>query len=304
MDLSSTQSPPRIERLFQQYRQGTVETLRPLVLAHYPALSHSHQDEYRKMMELSAKMTVVGHACAAISGYEYDERRQAISHLFGGCCFLADSFIDDFGLEAAKDYLHRLERLLTHGWFDIRSPREELFYVIVARLFAERDVLNMDLRQAILLLLRAQQRDVELRADLRSLRGFPRRRQLDLLREIARNRSGHAIVVLTGFLVPRIPTVCLHYIFLAGSIIMHIDDHGDHYTDLHYHRVTYMNQVSHPAKVLGGIVRSGLKLLLKGLPEGSGRDILIEFLTKYYVTRLRKHRALKAKRELAWAVYE
>lgn len=301
---ASVQSASHIERLFQQYRQGTVETLHPLVLAHYPALYHARQDEYRKMMELSAKMTVVGHACAAISGYEYDERRQMIGHLFGGCCFLADSFIDDFGMEAAEDFLDRLEGLLTQGWFDIRSPREELFYVIIARLFAERDVLNADLRQAILLLLRAQQRDVALRSQLGSFRRLPRRQQLDILREIARNRSGHAIVVLTGFLVPNIPSVYLRYIFLAGSIIMHIDDHGDHYTDLHYHRVTYMNQVSHPAKVLGRIVQSGMKRLLEGLPEGRGRDILIEFLTKYYLTRLRKHRALKAQRQVAWAVYE
>lgn len=293
-----------IERLYHRYRRGTVETLHPLVLAHYPALYRTHQDEYRKMMELSAKMTVVGHACAEISGYAYDERRQMIAHLFGGCCFLADSFIDDFGMAAAEAYLGRLERLLTDGWFDARTPREELFYVIIARLFAERNVLNVDLRQAILLLLRAQQRDVRLRGELRSFRRTSRRRQLGLLREIARNRSGHAILVLTGFLVPRIPSVVLRYIFLAGSIIMHIDDHGDHYSDLHYRRVTYMNQVSCPAKTLGRIVRSGIRELLTGLPEGNGRNILVEFLTKYYVTRLKKHRAVKAQRAVAWAVYE
>jgi hypothetical protein len=304
MPLASVQSQTRIERLFQQYRQGTMDTLRPLVLAHYPALYHSHQDEYRKMMELSAKMTVVGHACSAISGYDYDRRRQAISHLFGGCCFLADSFIDDFGMEIAEEYLRRLEVLLTEGWFDIRSPREELFYVVIARLFAERDVLNLDLRQAILLLLRAQQRDVALRADLRAFRRLPRHQQLDTLREIARNRSGHAILVLTRFLVPSIPSAYLRCIFLSGSLIMHIDDHGDHYTDLYYQRVTYMNQVVRPARVLGRMVQSGLKQLVGGLPSGEGRDILIEFLTKYYMTRLKKHRALKAQREMAWAVYE
>lgn len=294
----------KIERLYQAYRRGTVETLHPLVLAHYPALYQAHRDEYRKMMELSAKMTVVGHACAEISGYAYDQRRQMIAHLFGGCCFLADSFIDDFGMAAADDYLSRLERLLTDGWFEIKTPREELFYVIIARLFAERDVLNADLRQAILLLLRAQQRDVRLRGTLRSFRRTSRRQQLELLREIARNRSGHAILVLTGFLVPKIPSVVLRYIFLAGSIIMHIDDHGDHYSDLHYRRVTYMNQLASPAKTLGRIVRSGMRELLDGLPKGNGRDILVEFLTKYYVTRLKKHRAVKAQRTVAWAVYE
>jgi hypothetical protein len=52
------------------------------------------------------------------------------------------------------------------------------------------------------------------------------------------------------------------------------------------------------------MVQSGLKQLVGGLPSGEGRDILIEFLTKYYMTRLKKHRALKAQREMAWAVYE
>jgi len=224
--------------------------------------------------------------------------------LFGGCCFLADSFIDDFGMDAAQDYLRRLEVLLTQGWFEIRTDREQLFYVIIARLFAERDVLEPDLRQAILLLLHAQQRDVAFRSSVRSFRRLSRRRQLDTLREIARNRSGHAIVVLTGFLVPHIPLAHLSLIFLAGSLIMHIDDHGDHYTDLYYHRLTYMNQVRYPVRTLGRIFRSDIKRLAADLPAGVGREIMIEFLAKYYVTRLKKHRMLKAQRELAWAVYE
>ena len=34
---------------------------------------------------------------------------------FGGCCFLADSFIDDFGPDATREYLERIELLLTTG---------------------------------------------------------------------------------------------------------------------------------------------------------------------------------------------
>jgi hypothetical protein len=302
--LCGAQNKSRIDLLFEQYRRSTVQTLQPLVLANYPVLYYAHSDEYRKMMELSAKMTVVGHACAEIAGYAYDERRQMIGHLFGGCCFLADSFIDDFGMDAARDYLRRLEVLLTEGWFEIRTAREQLFYVIIARLFAERDVLDSDLRQAILLLFDAQQRDVAFRSSLRSFHRLSRRRQLSILREIARNRSGHAIVVLTEFLVPRVPLRHLSLIFLAGSLIMHIDDHGDHYTDLYYHRLTYMNQITYPVRTLRRIFRSDIKRLAAGLPAGIGREIMIEFLTKYYVTRLKKHRMLKAQRQLAWAVYE
>ena len=36
------------------------------------------QGEYRKMLELSAKMNVVGHACTEIAGRVYDTRRQTI----------------------------------------------------------------------------------------------------------------------------------------------------------------------------------------------------------------------------------
>jgi len=45
----------------------------------------------------------------------------------------ADSFIDDFGEAATRDYLDRLEVLLTEGWFEPRTDREKLFFVIVSR---------------------------------------------------------------------------------------------------------------------------------------------------------------------------
>ena len=121
------------------------------------------QDEYRKMFELSTKMNLVGHACTEIAGYEYDRRRQTIGTLFGACCFLADSFIDDFGEAATREYIDRLGLLLTEGWFEMRTDRERLFYVIVSRLFAERDILDPTIRQAILHLYQAQKQDVELR---------------------------------------------------------------------------------------------------------------------------------------------
>ena len=116
------------------------------------------------MLELSAKMNVVGHACTEIFGHDYDERRQEIGSLFGACCFLADSFIDDFGEEATREYLERLEVLLTEGWFHLRTDRERLFFAIIpSRLFAERDLMHPTVRQAILQLYAAQKLDVDLR---------------------------------------------------------------------------------------------------------------------------------------------
>ena len=300
-------SQPRsshLDKLFGRYRKHVVTCLNPLVSAYYPALEKVHKEEYRKMMELSAKMTVVGHACAEISGFPYDARRQMIGSLFGGCCFLTDSFIDDFGLETATDYLDRIDTLLTRGWFEIRSDRERLFYVIISRLFAERDVLDPMLRQAILLLFQAQKRDVGFRVRPEKIRGLPRHEQLRILKENARNRSGHAIVALTGFLVPAVPLETLSLLFLAGSLIMHIDDHGDCYSDLHYQRLTYLNQVADPERTVRRIFQDGITRLRQELPDGHGRELMVAFLTKYFVTRLKKHRLQKAHRELAWAVYD
>ena len=293
-----------LDQLFVQYRKHVVTCLNPLVSEYYPALATEHKEEYRKMLELSAKMTVVGHACSEIAGFPYDARRQMIGSLFGGCCFLADSFIDDFGLEAAKNYVDRMGTLLRSGWFEIQSDRERLFYVIISRLFAERDVLDPMLRQAILLLFQAQSRDVAFRANPESIRKRPRQEQLRILKENARNRSGHAIVALTGFLVPTVPLETLSLIFLAGSLIMHIDDHGDCYSDLHYHRLTYLNQVADPERTLRRIFEGSITKIRHGLPAGPGRELMIAFLTKYFVTRLKKHRLQKTHRELAWAVYD
>ena len=303
MYVSQPLSTP-LDHLFAHYRNQVMSFLTPLILNNYPDLHHGKPEEYRKMMELTAKMTVVGHACSEIAGFPFDERRQHIAMLYGACCFLADSFIDDFGQQAAEDYIDRLELLLTKGWFEIRTEREKLFYVIIARLFAERNVLDPLLRQAIMRLFHAQKRDVIFRANPEQLFSLTRRQQLRLLQENARNRSGHAILVLTGFLVPDVPLTILPLIYLAGSLIMHIDDHGDCYSDLHYRRVTYLNQVADPERTLRRIYRRNMARLWEGLPAGEGRDLLVAFLAKYFRTRLKKHRLQKAHRELAWAVYD
>src|SRR5262245_40990212 len=107
-------SPPtmrRVDALIQSYRKRVVGTLQPLVESYYPELLSNPDNEYRKMVELSTKMTLVGHASTESAGHSYDARRRTIASLFGGCCFLADSFIDDFGEEAARDYLQRFEVL-------------------------------------------------------------------------------------------------------------------------------------------------------------------------------------------------
>jgi hypothetical protein len=293
----------QVDTLIRGYRAEVVACLEPAARAHYPELLEGADDEYRKMVELSTKMTLVGHACCEIAGYPYDERRRTIAGLFGGCCFLADGFIDDFGPDATRDYLERLELMLQTGWFDVRSGRERLFYAIVGRLFAARDVLDPILRQAILLLFEAQKRDTELRltggaADL------PRRERLSLLRRCARDRSGHAITVLTGFVVPEIDLAILPYLFTAGALIMHIDDHGDCYSDLRHGRLTYLNQVRSPASTLRRIFDQHIARLHAGLPPGPGRDLMIAFLTRYFLTRLEKHRLQRERSESAWAVYE
>lgn len=294
----------RVDRLIARYRTIVADQLAPLVQTYNPAMMTQAQNEYRKMLELSAKMNVVGHACTEISGRDYDERRQRIGSLFGACCFLADSFIDDFGEEATRDYLERLEVLLTEGWFELRTDRERLFYVIMSRLFAERDVLHLTVRQTILQLYTAQRQDVELRATRPGLRGRQDRAQLNSLKRCARNRSGHAILVLSAFLLPDLPLTYLTQMFGAGALIMYIDDHGDCYSDLQSHRITFMNQVKHPERTLKAIFHLYVKQLASGLPPGDGRDLLIAFLTRYYLTRVEKHRQQKIKGGSAWAVYE
>jgi hypothetical protein len=292
----------RVDRLIQRYRPDVRTTLEPLVRSCYPALLQNRRNEYRKMVELSTKMTVVGHAATTVLGHPYDRRRRRIASLFGGCCFLADSFIDDFGDEAAHDYLDRFEVLLTRGWFHARSDRERLFYVIITRLFLERHVLQPALRQALLLLYEAQRRDVEMRSAVP--RRALNRRHLRDLKLCARDRSGHAILVLSSFLVPDIPLAHRTPIFTAGSLIMHIDDHGDAFADLRDRRVTYMNQMRNPARTLRHIYEQAVSRLVGELPSNAGRELLVAFLTRYFLTRLQKHRQQRKIEGASWAVYE
>lgn len=301
---SDPSAQARLNDLFKRYRSGVGDCLEPLVRQYNPAMLEGGQAEYRKMLELSAKMNVVGHACTEIGGFEYDERRHTIGSLYGACCFLADSFIDDFGEEATSDYLERLDTLLTDGWFEPKTDRERLFFVIAARLFAQRDVLHPIVRQSVLQLYMAQREDVELRATRRTGAGRLGRGQLDRLKRCARNRSGHAILVLSAFLLPELPLSYLARMFWAGALIMYIDDHGDHWSDLKDNRLTFMNQVSRPERTLKRLFQTHIRQLATSLPDGDGRDLLIAFLTRYYLTRIEKHRKQRAEGGSAWAVYE
>jgi hypothetical protein len=294
----------RLDQLFKRYRAGVNTCLEPLARQYYPTMLTEARDEYRKMLELSAKMNVVGHACTEISGHQYDSRRQTIGSLFGACCFLADSFIDDFGEQATRNYLDRLEVLLTQGWFEPRTDRETLFYIILCRLFAERDILRPMVRQAVLQLYVAQKHDVDLRKSPSGSDREFRRARLNILKRCARNRSGHAILALSGFLLPDLPLAYFTKLFGAGALIMYIDDHGDCYSDLQSNRITFMNQVRHPERALKGLFQTHVKQLAFDLPASEGRDLLIAFLTRYYLTRIEKHRQQKLKGGSAWAVYE
>jgi hypothetical protein len=301
----ATAGVPDLDELIRSQRKRVEKNLSNLVRRYYPAmLTTSDGFEYRKMVELCSKMSLVGLACTQIAGYPFDARRLWISSLFGACCFLGDSFLDDFGEAAAREYLDRYELLITRGWFQIRNERERLFYVILSRLFAERDVLDVMLRQAIVGLYLSQKRDVEMRTELPEARLVPRRRQLHLLRECARDRSGHAITVLSLLLVPDLPLRHHSLIYAAGSLIMHIDDHGDCHFDHYYNRLTFMNQVKDPVRALRGIFGRSIARIKAGLPESAGRDLLIAFLYRYYRTRLRKHRLEKSRGAWSWTVYE
>jgi len=292
----------RLSRLAERYRAEVKEVLGPLVAAYYPALAAAEGPEYRKMLELSAKMALVGHACTEIAGETFDAGRRRLAILFGGCCFLADSFLDDFGEEAARAYLARFERLLASGWFEIRTPRERLFYVTVALMFTERDVLAPLLRQAILALHGAQAEDVMRRLEPWRMEGLARGRQLRLLRRSARNRSGHAILLLAIFLVQNVALSYLAGLFTAGGLIMFIDDHGDCHADLREGRVTYMNRLRDPERALRRIYAGHCRRIEASLAPGRGRTLLLEFLGHYYRSRLAKHRAQRAGGG-AWDVY-
>jgi hypothetical protein len=289
----------RVAALITRYRARAREILYPLVMAHYPAMLGGDGAEYRKMLELCTKMMVVGHACTEILDHDYDERRQTVAGLYGACCFVADSFLDDFGDDAAEHYVARFGELLATGWFELTSDRERLFYAVVARLFAERDILEPVARQAVALLHRAQAQDVAMR---RAGADSPGR--LAELKACARNRSGHALLVLCAFLVPQVPLERLAGLFAAGALVMYIDDHGDSRADLADRRITYMNQVARPERTLRTLFHAHVDRLHRELPAGSGRDLLVAFLTRYYVTRVEKNRHQRRQGASAWAVYE
>lgn len=306
MDLANAPWQPdatareRVGALIARYRERAREILYPLVLSHYPAMLAGDAIEYRKMIELSTKMMVVGNACSEVLGHDFDERRQTIAGLFGCCCFIGDSFLDDFGDEVARNYVERFGELLATGWFELGTDRERLFYALIARLFSERDVLHPIARQAIAQLHRAQARDVAMRArDDLSSPG-----KLAELKTCARNRSGHAILVLCAFLVPEVPLARLGTLFAAGALVMFIDDHGDSYADLGDRRFTYMNQIARPESTLRRLFLEHITRLHRELPAGPGRDLMIAFLTRYYVTRVEKNRNQRRQAGGAWAVYE
>jgi hypothetical protein len=295
--------PGRIKALARTYRSEVRDTIAPLIAAWYPALATSH-NEYAKMIEQSTKFTLVGHACTALAGCEFDARRRRIAILYGCGCFLADSFLDDFGPDAARSYLQRFNLLLSSGWFETHTERERMFYAVLVRLFSERDMLDPLLRQAIVRLHRAQSLDVGLRLDPAYLGALPPQRRRALLKRYARDRGGHCIVVLTTFLVPSLPLRMLALVLSAGALFMFIDDHGDCFTDRRDGRLTYMNQVQRPEQVLHRIVFAHFTHLVAGLPANEGRDLLLSFLLRYYLTRLDKHRLLRGKAGSAWDAFE
>jgi hypothetical protein len=293
-----------VDSLMKTYRERVRATLVPLVERYCPSIAKGPGIEIEKMLELSAKMTMVGHACAEVAGAGFDAHRMTISTLYGGCCFLADSFIDDYGDEAARDYVSRFERLLTKGWFDIRNDREELFYVIISRLFSRRNAFDPMVRQAILSLFRAQRRDIFLRLDAPSLRALPRRTQLRVLKLCARDRSGHGILVLAHFVAPGMSLTCHGLLYLSGALIMYIDDHGDYFADKRCNRITYINQVAFPESTLRKMHADTMRRLTGELPENNGKRLLCTFLYRYFTTRIEKHNREREKGGLSWSVYE
>jgi hypothetical protein len=294
----------KVDCLIQDCRGRVESCLRPVVQAHCPSLLADNAVEYRKMIELTSKMTLVGLTCTRIAGYRFDRRRIRMASLFGACCFLADSFIDDYGEPLARDYLQRYELLLQKGLFEVRSDREKLFYVVLARLFTERDVLDAMLRQAICGLFLSQKADVELRSGVPKMRGRPRRLQLRSLRECAWNRGGNTITMLSLFLVPGLPLAEHHLVHTAGALFMLIDDHGDAHYDRHFGRLTYMNQVKRPEQTLARIFRTRVERICRGLAPSEGRDLLVAFLYRYYRARLVKNRRERGRSECSWTVYD
>lgn len=294
-----------IDGLMKRYRASADENLRPLFARYCSSLRNvTEGTEYRKLIELTAKMQMVGHACTEIAGFRFDRRRRRISSLFGACCFLGDNFLDDYGEAASREYIQRFELFLAKGWFDIRDDRERAFYIVLSRLFSERDILQPMLRQGLCALFQAQKMDVELSLDGERFRMLSHRQKLSLLRNCGRDRSGHAITVLALFLVPKLPLAHHHLLYKTGSLISYIDDFGDYYLDRALKKMTYMNQIKQPVQTLTGIFLETLTLLDGQLQPTHGRELLKGFLYRYFTTRLRKHYDERGRQDGVRTVYE
>lgn len=294
-----------ISTLIAQFRVSAETHLLPMVQKYCPSLLESSaQAEYRKLIELTTKMQMVGQACTEIAGFEFDSRRRRIACLFGACCFLGDAFLDDYGETASRDYVSRFHTLLTRGWFDVKTDRERAFYVVISRLFSCRDVFQPMLRQAICRLFEVQRLDVELSLGYDQLRKLSRARKLALLRSCARDRSGHAITALTLFLVPEAPLMNHHLLYRAGALIAQIDDFGDYYFDVAFKKMTYINQIRRPRQRLTEYFKETIGLLDRRLAESHGRELLKGFLHRYFITRLAKHESERRLRKRALPVYE
>lgn len=294
-----------IDTHLNKLRQEADDVLRPLAATYYPFMVENDDgSEFRKMRELSTKMMLVGQACAEITGYKFSEKLIMLSALFGGCCFLGDSFIDDYNEEETRNYIQRLERLLTEGWFEINNDREKLFYVIVTRLFSECDVFEGKTRQAIFGQFLAQKRDALWRLDHRELLALSQDEKINALFQCANDRGGYVTLVLSLILTQGLSLHHQHLLYEAGKLFMHIDDHGDHHQDKYNERYTYMNCVDNPVHKLEELFNNIVTKIKSDLPENSGRDILTNFLTRYYYTRLKKHILEQNRGSSRWVIYE
>jgi hypothetical protein len=293
-----------IDKLINDLRRVVQQESDPLIAEYCPMLHQPDTMEYRKLVELTTKMTIVGRACCEVAGFPFDERRRSLSILYGVCCFLADSFIDDYGEAVAQDYLNRFEILLTRGWFEVKSDREKLFYIALSRMTMLRDIMDPMLRQAIFALYEAQRRDVMLRLNAITFQSLPRSKQLAMLKPCARDRGGHTIMVLIRLVAPHLSLDKHHAVYLAGALFMYIDDHGDCWADRRSGRVTYMNQVADPTLQLRTLFDTTISLLRTRIKPGHGRDLMSGFLHRYFTTRLEKHEQEKVRGGLSWAVYE
>lgn len=293
-----------VAALLDSYREFNSILFNDLCALYCPSIARSGSYELKKMIELSTKMTLVGHGCAKAAGVAFTYRRKLISALYGGCCFLADSFIDDYGETVALRYIDRFERLLTTGWFEVTNEREQLFWIIISRLFGLCNLFDPMLRQAIFSLFLAQRKDIMLRSNSVTFRELPRRKQLDLLKTCARDRSGHGIAVLAHAVAPSMSASIHHHLYFVGALIMYIDDHGDCWADRTNKRITYMNQIARPEKILASLFMQTISVLPAKRSAGQSFELLSIFLYRYFITRLDKYKAEKRQGGLSWSVYE